>query len=292
MECGTREICAPDGRRLTVWIGGEGDEFVFIHAGTPESGCLHDFDVEVAGECGFTCIGYSRPGYPNSDRSAGRRVVDCAGDVLAIADALEINSFFTVGRSGGGGHALGCAARLAGRVRAAVTVGASAPRGADGLDWYAGMAAENQEEFSAAEAGGEACREYLEGEAAKWLSAAPDDVPALFGDRLSNRAKQNMTQEDKRFSLKTMRKALEAGIWGWFDDDMAWIKDWGFDLASIVVPVAIWHAGNDKFIPPSHGRWLAENIPGASLHLQPTEEHMSLSKNAYGEMLDRLRSTR
>lgn len=256
----------------------------------PESGRLHDFDVKVAGECGFTCIGYSRPGYPDSDRAPGRRVVDCAGDVLAIADALGIDSFFTVGRSGGGGHALACAARLAGRVRAAVTVGSSAPRRADGLDWYAGMAVTNQEEFGAAEAGREACREYLEREATRWLLADPDDIPALFGDRLSDRAKQGMTQDDKRFSMEAMGRALEAGIWGWFDDVMASVEDWGFDLAEIEVPVAIWHAGNDKFIPPSHGEWLAESIPGASLHLEQSEEHMSLSKNAYGEMLDRLRA--
>lgn len=292
MEDGAREIRAPDGRRLSVWVGGEGDEFVFIHAGTPESGRLHDFDVEVAGECGFTCIGYSRPGYPNSDRSPGRRVVDCAADVAAIADALEIDSFVTVGRSGGGGHALACAARLAGRVRAAVTVGSSAPRQAGGLDWYAGMATANQEEFGSAEAGSEACREYLDREVVQWLAADPEDVPALFGDRLSEHAKQEMTREDKQFSVETMRKALGAGIWGWFDDDIAWISDWGFDLAEIEVPVEIWHAGNDKFIPPSHAEWLAESIPGASLHLQPGEEHMSLSKNAYGEMLDRLRSAR
>jgi pimeloyl-ACP methyl ester carboxylesterase len=290
LEYGTREIRAPDGRQLSVWVGGKGDEYVFIHAGTPETGQLHDFDIEVAGECGFTCVGYSRPGYPNSDRLPGRRIVDCAGDVLAIANALGIDSFFTVGRSGGGGHALACAARLDGRVRAAVTVGSSAPRQADGLDWYAGMAVANQEEFGAAEAGAEASREYLEREAARWLSADPDDVPALFGDRLSDRAVQDMTQDEKLFSLEAMRRALGAGIWGWWEDDMAWISDWGFDPASIAVPVAIWHAGNDKFIPPSHGEWLAGQIPGASLHIELAEEHMSLSKNAYGEMLDRLRA--
>lgn len=171
-----------------------------------------------------------------------------------------------------------------------MTVGSSAPRQADGLDWYAGMATANREEFGAAEAGGEACREYLEREAAKWLAADPDDVPALFGDRLSDRAKQDMKQEDKQLSVDTMRKTLEAGIWGWFDDDIAWVGDWGFDLAAIEVPVAIWHAGNDKFIPPSHAEWLAKRIPGTSLRIEPMEEHMSLSKNAYGEMLDRLRA--
>lgn len=272
-----------------VWVGGEGDEFVFIHAGTPESGRLHDFDVEVARECGFTCIGYSRPGYPRSDRHPGRRIVDCAGDVLAIVDALGIDSFFTVGRSGGGPHALACAALLQDRVRAAATVGSNAPRQASGLDWHAGMAVENLEEFGAAETGYERLREHLERKATSWLSAAPDDVPALFGDLLPDGVAREMTQEGREFSLESMRNALTTGIWGWFDDDVATIEDWGFDLASVEVPVAIWHAEeDDKFIPPAHGKWLAENVSGASLHLWPAEEHLSMSKNAFGEMLDRL----
>jgi pimeloyl-ACP methyl ester carboxylesterase len=285
---GTREIRAPDGRRLTVWVEGEGDEFVLIHAGTPETGRLYDFDVEVTAEHGLTCVGYSRPGYARSDRDPGRRVADCAGDVLAIADALGIDSFFTIGRSGGGGHALACAALLPDRVRAAALVGASAPRRASGLDWHAGMARKNLKEFGAAEAGYEPLREYLEAEAARWCAATPGDVPALFGDLLPDGAAQGMTQEEKEFSLEAMRNALATGIWGWFDDDMAWIDDWGFDFAGIEAPVTVWHAENDRFMPAAHGEWLAENVPGASLHLHSAEAHMSLPKNAFGEMLDRL----
>jgi hypothetical protein len=28
--------------------------------------------------------------------------------------------------------------------------------------------------------------------------------------------------------------------YGWFDDDMAFINDWGFDLSAITVPVSLW----------------------------------------------------
>lgn len=287
MECGTREIRAPDGRRLSVWIGGRGDEVVLIHAGTPEGGRLHGFDVEIAAQHGFTCVGYSRPGYADSDRRPGRRMADCAGDVLAIADALEIDSFFTVGRSGGGPHALACAALLPSRVRAVVTVGSNAPRQADGIDWHAGMGAENLKEFGAAETGHEALLEYLEEKAARWYAAGPDDVPDIFGDLLPAGAGRDITQEEREFSIESMRHALATGIWGWFDDDVATIEDWGFEPADIEVPVTIWHAEkDDKFIPTTHAKWLAENIPNASLHLRPAEEHMSLPKNAFGEMLD------
>jgi pimeloyl-ACP methyl ester carboxylesterase len=238
------------------------------------------------------CLGYSRPGYADSDRHPGRRIADCAGDALAIIDALGIDSLFTVGRSGGGPHALACAALLPNRVRAVVAVGSNVPRQADGIDWYAGMAVENVEEFGAAEAGHEALREHLEEKAAKWRSASPADVPDLFGGLLPDAARQKLTREDREFTVESMRNALATGIWGWFDDDMATVWDWGFDPVSIEVPATIWHAEEDRFIPPSHGRWLAENVPGASLHLDSTEEHQSLSKNAFGEMLDQFLANR
>jgi pimeloyl-ACP methyl ester carboxylesterase len=234
-------------------------------------------------------VAYSRPGYPGSDRDPGRRVADCAGDVSAIADVLGIDSFFTIGLSCGGPYALASAALLPGRIRAAATVGSNAPRQANGIEWHAGMGAENLEEFGAAESGSDVLREYLTKEATKWRSATIDDVPTLFGDRLSDDdARLRLTQEQKEGSVESIQKAVATGIWGWFDDDMASIGAWGFDLSSIKAPVSIWHGGeDDKFIPSAHGEWLAENVPGATLHLRPEEDHLSIS-DKFGEVLDHL----
>jgi pimeloyl-ACP methyl ester carboxylesterase len=95
-------------------------------------------------------ISFDRPGYGESERKAGRQVADVSADVLAIAAAYELDRFAVVGRSGGGPYALACAALLPDRVtRAAVLVGL-APQGADGLDWFDGMAQFNVTEFTAA----------------------------------------------------------------------------------------------------------------------------------------------
>jgi pimeloyl-ACP methyl ester carboxylesterase len=61
-----------------------------------------------------------------------------AADVAAIADALGIGRFAVLGHSGGGPHALACAALLPERVIAAVSVSGPAPFDAAGLDWFAG----------------------------------------------------------------------------------------------------------------------------------------------------------
>jgi pimeloyl-ACP methyl ester carboxylesterase len=114
-------------------------------------------------------------------------------DVLAIADALNIDSFFMVGWSCGGPHALACAARLPDRVRAVATMASIAPHQAKGLDWLAGMAPANVEEFAATEQGEAVLCSYLEPEAEKWRRATPEDVPRLFGDRV---AQQPMTHKE------------------------------------------------------------------------------------------------
>ena len=55
-----------------------------------------------------------------------------------------------IGWSGGGPHALACAALMADRVQAVATIASVAPYPADGLDYLAGMGKENVEEFTAA----------------------------------------------------------------------------------------------------------------------------------------------
>jgi pimeloyl-ACP methyl ester carboxylesterase len=91
--------------------------------------------------------------------------------VAAIADALGIDRFAVLGRSGGGPHALACAALLPGRVtRAAVLVGL-APLTAEGLDWFAGMTDSNVSEYTAAAAGSESLVASLGLAARKSLAA-------------------------------------------------------------------------------------------------------------------------
>ena len=58
--------------------------------------------------------------------------------------------FSVVGRSGGGPHALACAAVLGDRIRSAAVLVGLAPSNAEDLDWYTGMSGSNVEEYSAA----------------------------------------------------------------------------------------------------------------------------------------------
>ena len=77
-------------------------------------------------------------------------MVDVAEDTAAVLDELGADSFVTAGWSGGGPHALACAAALPGRCLAAASIAGVAPYLAPGLDWMAGMGPENVAEFGAA----------------------------------------------------------------------------------------------------------------------------------------------
>jgi pimeloyl-ACP methyl ester carboxylesterase len=215
-------------------------------------------------------------------------VADCAADAAAVADALGVERFYTVGRSGGGPHALACAALLPDRVIATATIAGVAPRSAEGLDWLDGMGQENIDENAAAEAGEEQLLAFLEPFRAKLISADAAELHAEFGDLLSDVDRSVMTGEFAEYEAQSTRAGLEHGVWGWFDDDIELIGDWGFELSDISGPVAIWQGAQDRMVPLAHGEWLAAHIPGARAKLLPDHGHLSLALGRYGALLDDL----
>jgi pimeloyl-ACP methyl ester carboxylesterase len=283
------EISGAAARTLEVEVAGpESGRAVLLHTGTPSAGRLFAAHVEAGADRGLRHITYSRPGYGRSSRQAGRTVADCVQDVVAVADHLGAERFFTIGVSGGGPHALACAALLGERVLAAATIGSVAPHEAQGLDWQAGMGRENLEEFAAAKAGPEPLVEFQERACHELAHAEGSQVQAILGDLLSEVDRAALTGEFAEYLAAGTRAALECGVWGWFDDDVAHISGWGFDPAAIERPLTIWQGGQDRFVPPAHGAWLASHIPGARPQLLGEQGHLSLWLSAYGEVLDGL----
>lgn len=278
-----------DGRRLEVEVDGPAGGLLLIaHTGTPSAGRLYGPRVRAGAERGIRHAVYSRPGYGGSDRHEGRSVADCAADVAAIADALGADELLIEGGSGGGPHALACAALLPDRVLAAASVAGVAPYDAHGLDWLAGMGRENLEEFGAALAGPDELTAYLQREAQEMRGVDGPQLQEALGSLLSDVDAGVLSGEYAEWLSASVGAGLEHGVWGWFDDDLAFLRDWGFDLGAIERPVSIWQGGRDRFVPPSHGDWLAARVPGARPRLLPEHGHLSLALSAYGEILDDL----
>jgi pimeloyl-ACP methyl ester carboxylesterase len=287
----TQIVTTPDGRDLEVVSAGPADgHCLFWHSGTPSSAGIYPAALAEAAKRGLRWVTFSRPGYAASTVRPGRSVGDVAGDVSVVLDALGFDTFICAGQSGGGPHALACAALLPDRVLATATVAGVAPWPADGLDWFAGMGPENLTEFDAAMRGSEALTPVLEADAVQLREVRGADVAAALGGLVSDVDKRALTGAYAEFVAGSFRRAVSTGIGGWRDDDIAFVTPWGFDLAEVTTPVAVWQGGEDRMVPMPHGAWLASHVAGAEEHLLPAEGHLSLSINKFGEILDGLLS--
>ena len=285
---GTARKVPVDGRELEVAVYGPEDGVpIVVHHGTPGVAGLFDSLVEVGAERGIRHITYSRPGYGGSTRHAGRSVADCVADVVAIADALGCKRFHAVGGSGGGPHSIACAALLPERVISAAAIATPAPLDAVGLDWTAGMGAENIAEIAAVRAGDRELEEYLEREAAEIEGVSGTEIAAVFGDVVCEADRRVISGPFAEWLAEDCAKSLAAGVWGWFDDDRALFRDWGFELGEIASPLTLWHGEEDRFVPVAHGKWMGTRT-GAKAELRAGEGHLSLAVSSYGEILDDL----
>jgi pimeloyl-ACP methyl ester carboxylesterase len=273
----------PGGRVLRVREDGDPDGVPLVaHHGTPGSRLLYERWVEDASRRGIRLIAYDRPGYGGSDRHAGRSVADAAADVAAIADALGLDRILTHGRSGGGPHALACAALLGDRVAAAATLAAVGPYDAEGLDFLDGMGEDNVEELGAALQGPDVLAPLLEEFAPRILEAEPDQlVEGLKSLSPPDVAVVNGGLAEEL--IAAMREGIGARRDGWLDDDLAFVKPWGFELDSISVPLQLWQGEQDLLVPPAHGEWLAARIPGVDARLSGEDGHLSVEHLRIGD---------
>ena len=291
MTADTFTVYLADGRRLEVLAAGPDDGLPLVmHNGTPVGLVAYAPMVDAAARRGLRLVMCARPGYGDSTALPGRRVADVTGDVAAVLDELGAPRFVTVGSSGGGPHALACAARLPARCLAAATMAGVAPFTAEGLDWLDGMGAENVEEIGAATAGEAQLTSYLEAEAASLATITGPEVADGLGDLISAADKAAATGEFADYLAASFRAAVRTGIAGWRDDDLAFASDWGFTMAEAGAgaPVAVWQGDEDMMVPWAHGNWLAVHIPGAVAHLLPGEGHLTLGITSFGAILDDL----
>jgi pimeloyl-ACP methyl ester carboxylesterase len=289
MDASSFSLALGDGRSVDVEVSGPdgGTPLLLLH-GTPSVGQPYPPLAEAAAARGLRLVGYSRPGYGDSPRQPGRDVAACAPDTAAIADRLGADRFYVAGTSGGGPHALACAALLPDRVLACATVAGAAPYDAEGLDFLDGMARENHEEFGAAVAGETALRDYLERQLPELVKVTGEQVAAAFGDLVSPIDAATLTGDFADHLAGSVRRAVANGVWGWLDDDLAFVRPWGFELAGIRVPVFVWQGGQDRMVPFSHGEWLAAHVPGATARLLPDQGHLSIATSRFGEIVDEL----
>lgn len=238
---------APDGLAV-VW-----------HHGSPQTGAPLDPLLSAAERRGVRLVSYGRPSYGGSSPRPGRDVASAAADVGELVDALGIARFAVMGASGGGPHALACAALLGDRVTGVVCLASLAPF-TEEFDWFAGMVAPGG--LQAARAGREARSRHAMTEEFDESSFTPADESALSTTWSSLAADAG--------------RANAAGPDGLIDDDVAFVTPWGFDTAQIEAPVLLVQGGEDRVVPPTHADWLLHRGRASELWLRPDDAHISI----------------
>ena len=241
-----------DGRTWRFYDQGpskDGNLAVFWLHGTPNIGLPPEPLFADAARLGLRWLGYDRPGYGGSTSLEGRDVRSAAFDVARIAEHLDIEHFAVVGHSGGGPHALACAALLPDRVLAAVSV--------------AGL------------------RAALAGSAAKaaYEASSPEFDPAMFTER-----DWAALSGPWAWLHSVVEPAMANGPGALIDDDMAYVTPWGFECAQIAQPVLLLHGAKDRVVPKDHGEWLACQCPSAELWLLPEDGHISVLMSMSGAL--------
>ncbi|MFI6079397.1 alpha/beta fold hydrolase [Streptomyces sp. NPDC051217] len=258
-----QDVKLSDGRTLRTYDSGEGVDgrgpTVVWHHGSPQTGAPLEPLLTAAAARGVRLVSYGRPSYGGSSPQPGRNVAAAADDVARIADALGVGPFAVMGASGGGPHALACAALLPDRVTGAVCLAGLAPY-TEGFDWYAGMVSP----------GG--LRAAADGREARELYAATDEFdPASFTSA------DFAALEGAWTSLGADAvKAGRAGPDGLIDDDVAFATAWGFDLAEVTAPVLLVQGSLDRVVPSTHAGWMLAGLPRAELWVRPEDGHVSV----------------
>jgi pimeloyl-ACP methyl ester carboxylesterase len=281
-----------DGRRLDVEVSGpaNGVPLVFHH-GTPGSVVQDRAVARSAHGRGLRLVTYSRAGYGASTRRPGRTVADVVPDIAAVLDWLDAERCVVAGVSGGGPHALATAAGLPERVAGVCSIAGVGPWGIADLDFLADMGEQNIEEFGLALAGEPQLRAWLDREAVELREVEPPGIISALTTLLPDVDRAVITDEFGEDLAASFHEGLRLGVDGWLDDDLAFTRDWGFELDQLAVPAFVWQGTVDLMVPVAHGRWLAGHIPGAVTHIEDGQGHLSIAVGAIDRMLDELVAT-
>ena len=278
-------VAVRDGRVLQVLERGRPDgKPVLVHKGTPNSRLLYEPHVRLAERLGIRLISYDRPGYGGSTAQPGRTVVDCAQDVRAIAAGLGIERLAIWGISGGGPHALACAALLPDLVPAVGVLASLAPWGAQGLDYFAGMGELNAEDTRLFFEDRAAARAKCEQDRLEYLEVSAEQLHERLKTLLSPADAAMLTGELAQYLVDCTRSGLAPGAEGWWEDDVASMAPWGFELGSIRTPVLLYHGRQDRAVPFAHGEWLAGQIPGVQAELTDDDGHLTLLERHFEQI--------
>jgi pimeloyl-ACP methyl ester carboxylesterase len=262
-------ITLPDGRRLRWYEFGQPDGSPVLYTtGTPVSGLGGAWYDEAARAASLRWISPDKPGYGGSDYHRKRSLVSWADDLAALADHLGLDRFALAGESGGGPFTLAAAYRLANRVSVAAVIasaGARRPSRAERADQqtrirFYGWLARNAPALNA-----------IPLTVMRWSLASPARLERALRREMATTPEAR--HAGLRIEFEAVADALRPGTRGAVQELAVIRPPWLFPLSEVKTPVHLWHGVRDTNAPIANSRYLAREIPDATLHISESSDH-------------------
>ena len=285
----SHQMTLKDGRILSYAIYGDKNGVpVFYFHGGQESRLSSAFMDSTAIRLGIQIIAPERPGVGLSSFQKNRTLLDYPDDIAQLADHLEINSFSVFGLSGGGPHVLACAHKLNHRLRKVVIVSGTAPHDYKGklrgmwfpvklVHWFANSKEDKN------------LRGFIANDS-KTLSKKPHRRLRQL-QRFLPKPDRKLLKEQPEYGIDFIigsQEAYKQGIDAVVQEWQLYVRDWGFALDEIEIPITLWYGDKDKMTPKYRGIHLNKVLPNSELNLLQDEGHFSLIRNHLDTILEGL----
>lgn len=273
-----QKITLNDGRQLAYAEFGDpdGKPVIYNHGynGSRFEGYMMGNAIDTAE---IRLIVPDQPGIGESAFQKGRKLLDWPYDVIALANALEIETFAMLGVSGGGPYTAACAYAIPERLsNIGIVVGMGPPHAPgvkDGNSWtIPGMNRFMRAAmlFSLALIVQKQPHRFVQQALAS--VSAPDQ--ALLNQPDYQSAFIRGTQAS--YARGGRGNAHEASIYG---------SPWVFDISQIRSRVHLWYSEQDMLVHPSVGQFWAEQLPDRQVVVWSDKGHFSWGVKYMDEIL-------
>jgi pimeloyl-ACP methyl ester carboxylesterase len=251
---------------------------VFYYHGWPSSRLQARLAHRLAADRGIRLLSMDRPGMGRSAFQAGRTLESWPELMERFADSLGIGKFGQLAVSGGGPYALACAARIPERLAGTAVLAGAVP-----LD----ESAVGLEKLHFAYRALMPFRNWPGGlfspmfRAAAWAARLSPRTPPMSWALATLAAEDGRVMEDFPdiwpIITRSFRESADSGNGrGIMADAAIYFQPLSFALADIRSPIRYWHGGDDRNIPLEMVTPFIEQIPSATLEVEPAMGHFSL----------------
>ena len=272
-------ITLPDNRKLGFAEYGDKNGFPIVYCHGSQSSRLEmHYDLSFALTHHLRIITIDRPGHGISDFNPSGSILGFAQDVIQLMNHLAIQSFSVVGMSAGSPFALALAYSFPERIISTSIISGFAPFNTESKKY---LSKEIKIMLGLAKSMPFLLRWMLKIQK-KQLAKNPKKALAGFLKIMSFPDQEVLKNEFVMEIIEAMfKEAFRNGSEGVaYEISRLLVRDWGFELKDIAIPVSFWQGKEDNNVPYQWAEKMHNTIPNSNLNLIEKEGHLIIFQHA------------